>query len=221
MRAALFISALLLAACGAEAPVEAPGSEPPSAARRAPERGGLRPAAARALRERAHWYDGTRKRAIWVNRRRIVDLETGDRTRSLLKNEAPDAALVSVGPRTRVWRLTREGADARELAKALRRADPECRFAPAFHDAPSDDALMRVPTGRIVVRFPPDWSEDRVEDWARREGLPVVERLSLMGVVRVLDAGEGLAALERANAIHESGTVVWASPEWWKPLSRR
>ena len=118
-------------------------------------------------------------------------------------------------------RRVEDDRDARELVRTLRRVDPDCRFAPAYHDAASDDSLMRVPTGRIVVRFPADWTDDRVEAFARDEGLAIAERLPLQGVVCVLDAGEGMTAIERANAIHEAGTVVWASPEWWKPLSRR
>ena len=80
--------------------------------------------------------------------------------------------------------------------------------------------LMALPGG-MVVTFKPEWSDTQVREWASSKGLEVQQRLEIAGNWYVLRTEPGLASLEAANALQESGAVVAASPNWWKETTTR
>ena len=164
--------------------------------RDAPEPGRRPPVARLRLSESSHWYDGARKRTCWRNPELVVDFENGD--------APPDAEEVFATDVVHVYRV---------------RKIPGGRFVRVYHDGPSDRGLMRAPTGRIIVKFKPDWTAPAITTWAVQEGL---------GDARKLDFGKnlwafrgGADAIAKATGYHESGRFVWVSPDWWKSASKR
>lgn len=80
---------------------------------------------------------------------------------------------------------------------------------------------MRALPGNVIVRLDPSWSGQQVADWLRENRLSEVRRLPMGGNVLVLSSPPGLAALELANRLQQSGQVVSAQPEWWEQRSTR
>jgi len=214
---------VLVGACGASGPASDDGmigSPSPLAKRHSRGEDPLE-AAERPLHDTLSWYDGARKRRIWVDPEVLVETEPGDRGGDLVRRHAPGAAELPGSRRARRWRLASGDGDSRETARALAEADPRCRFSPAFHDAASDRSDMRALTGRILVRFRDEWSEEDVSAWIAARGFLSSRKLPIGRHVRVLEAGSGLDALETANRIHETEDVIWCSPEWSRALSPR
>ncbi|MBX7101158.1 MAG: hypothetical protein K1X89_25810 [Myxococcaceae bacterium] len=74
--------------------------------------------------------------------------------------------------------------------------------------------LMALPGG-IVVTFKPEWTDAQVREWSAAKGYPVRQKLAITGNWYVLGTPAGQASLDAANAVHQSGEVVSASPNWW------
>jgi len=154
------------------------------------------PVARLRLTEARHYYDGGRKCTCWLNPELVVDFSGGE--------APPGGEEILKTPAVRVYRV---------------QDMPGGRFVRVYHNGPSDRGTMRAPTGRIIVKFKPDWTAARIEAWVRQERLDDARKLDFGDhFYRFRVTGDALA---RANAYHESGLFAWVSPDWWKSASRR
>ena len=96
---------------------------------------------------------------------------------------------------------------------------PGDRFVRVYHDGPSDRGFMRAPTGRIIVKFKPDWTAPAITTWATAEGLGDAHKLGFGKNLWTFRVGAG--AIAKATGYHESGRFEWVSPDWWKSASKR
>lgn len=80
---------------------------------------------------------------------------------------------------------------------------------------------MRALPGNIIVRLDPNWSSAQVDAWLASQGLTKIGQLPMANNLLVLSAPPGLASLELANRLQESGTVISAQPDWWQQVERR
>lgn len=87
--------------------------------------------------------------------------------------------------------------------------------SPVFREGTSPAGRLMALPGGVIVQFRSDWTAAQVEDWIANHGYTVRQKLSITGQWYVLESPAGLASLETANAIHESGDVVSATPNWW------
>ena len=172
-------------------------------------------ASATAATQAMRYYDGQRWREVWVNDREVVEFVRPGQV-SASRSLAPAATLLVEGRGVRIWRLDQVGAPL-TLSRSLA---PAQQLSPVFHLSPAGGSRLAL-SGNIIVRFKPEWSAEQIQAWLATQNLAQVKVLSGMVATYVLSVGNGLDALARANAIQESGEVVYAMPEWWREVSKR
>lgn len=145
------------------------------------------------------WYDGGKPKQVWLDKSLVA--EFGQRTESVSKP-------VAVINGARLWR---------QDDQAVPRAQSEGRVSPILRDEGS--GRMRALPGNVIVQLDPSWSNEQITAWLSAHKLQETKRLS--NNVIVVTAPPGLASLELANRLHESGTVVSAQPDWWKQTGKR
>ena len=78
---------------------------------------------------------------------------------------------------------------------------------------------MTLPGG-VIVKFDASWDVTRIQSWMHERGH--VQYRSIIGKqVWLISTAPGLVSLNLANDIHESGDVVYASPNWARPRFTR
>ena len=75
-------------------------------------------------------------------------------------------------------------------------------------------------TGGIIVRFKAGWDEAAIRSWMAGQGFDSFEAI-VGDHIWLADTAPGIAGLRKANQIHESGEVVYATPNWWQARSLR
>ncbi len=168
-----------------------------------------------------YWYDGAKKRPVAADAGLLA--EFGRFEKGLSPAGESEAAVRSVSPKAeiesfpakgvRLWKLPPE-SDGESTASAASSKESAGRFSPVFRDGRG--GRMRALPGGIVVQLDPKLADKDVRAWARAKGLAIRKKLSLPGNYYVFDTKAGLEALEKANALHESGEVLSASPDWWQ-----
>lgn len=146
------------------------------------------------------WYDGGKPRQVVLDTSVVAEFDSAERA------AAPAAKSGAV-------RIRRQ--DDPVVARAASRG----QVSPVLRD--SAGGRMRALPGNVIVRLDPNWSSAQVDAWLAANGLAKVRQLPIGSNVLVISAPPGLASLELANRLHESGTVVSAQPEWWQQMVRR
>lgn len=173
--------------------------------------------AEKTLSQSMRYFDGLRWRYVWVSENEVVELIQDENDASVLRSLAPGAQLVKQSPRMRIWRLdqtTSAPVITRDLAGA-----GLVNFSPVFHLSASGGSRL-VLTGKLIVGFKQDIDLASVTAWADEQRLTFVKALSLPRAY-LFDAAGGLAAMEKANQIQESGIAEYAVPEWWREAYKR
>ncbi len=169
-------------------------------------------AAAAALSTRYVWHDTEGEHAVWLNPALVAEFNNRPQSASTVKRVHP-AAMAEPGSRgkARIWRLD----DAERVLQQVRTANPAGMYSPVFNDGPVDGARKRALPGGVIVYFKPEWTGLQISAWIASQGLSSGQKLAIGPNVYVLKTAPGLAALETANHIYQSGDVVSAEPNWW------
>jgi hypothetical protein len=93
--------------------------------------------------------------------------------------------------------------------------------SPVFRSGTSPAGRLMALPGGMVVNFKPEWTDGQVREFCAARKLVVQRKLELLGNWYVLETAAGRASLLAANALHESGQVLSASPNWWKQTDTR
>ncbi len=169
-----------------------------------------------ALTQTLRYYDGQRWRDVWVNDREVVEfIAPGQQGAARAITSA--ATLLVEGRGVRIWRLAPQAGGAVTLS---RRVAPERSLSPVFHLSPTGGSRLAL-SGNMVIRFKPEWSEAQIQTWLTTQGLTQLKVFSGLPATYVVRGGNGVDALLRANALQESGEVVYAMPEWWREINKR
>ena len=163
------------------------------------------------------YYDGLRWREIWLSEQEVAEVIQGQQDAALFRSLVPNAQLLQQGKTIRIWRLDRT-TSAPQLTRNLAGAGLT-QFSPVFYLSISGGTRL-VPSGKIMIRFNEDLNQAHLTDWANEQGLTLVKQMGLAATY-LFDAGDGMAALEKANRIQESGAVQYAVPEWWREAYTR
>ena len=147
------------------------------------------------------WYDGGKRREIHIDDALVAEFDGAS---------DPAATPVMRSNGVRVWRR-QDAAATRAVAAG--------KTSPVFRD--SAGGAMRALPGNVIVRLDPAWDAARIREWLAASGLTELRRLPIGGNVLVVASPPGLAALDLANRLQLSGTVVSAQPEWWEQRSPR
>ncbi len=95
------------------------------------------------------------------------------------------------------------------------------RASPVYREGDSPAGRLMALPGGVLVQFKPDWTDSQVREWALGKGLGLGQKLNIRGQWWVVNSEAGAASLELANALHASGSVLSASPNWWKQTMTR
>lgn len=137
-----------------------------------------------------HWYDGDRRRGLRVDERLRADFPEGK-------------AVLTERPAR-----TDKSLDGTTIAEAP--AD-----SPVFRDADSPAVKRALPGGVILTtRGPTDAAS--LERLLAGYGLSVARQLDADGIRWLVETAPGMAGLELANRLHESGEFAAAAPNWWR-----
>ena len=140
------------------------------------------------------WYDGGVPRTVWIDNSHVAELPG---------NNGGSREGIKIVP-----------ADEARSTGATARGNT----VPVFRDGPSGGRMRTIP-GNIIVQLHPDWNAAQVTQWLQANRLTEVHRMS--NNFLVIASPPGLASVELANRLQESGTVVYAQPDWWEQTKRR
>lgn len=162
---------------------------------------------------RHYFYDGNKKIVINPDASLVAEFGSAD-AQSAVKAAAPAAEELKAGAGGP--RLFKAPATSFKPRTAMGTAT-----SPVFRIGTSPGGRLMALPGGMVVTFKPEWTDAQVREFAASKGLEVQQRLEITGNWYVLRTEPGLASLDAANALHESGAVVAASPNWWKETVTR
>ena len=87
---------------------------------------------------------------------------------------------------------------------------------PAFRE----DGQLKTLPGGVIVKFSPTWDSGQIAQWMSDWGFTDYRPLGASHTW-IIATEAGLSSLELANRIHESGEVIYASPNWSVERQRR
>lgn len=91
------------------------------------------------------------------------------------------------------------------------------RTSPVFRDDASEKSARRALPGGVLLRFRPGTTRESRQALLERHGLRALREIGAGTGTWLVDAEPGIASLELANRLYESGDFAAASPNWWRP----
>ena len=166
-----------------------------------------------AAPENPFYFDGSTKITVTADPTLVAEFAKPGAKSAVLaaRPKAPELKTGSGGPR--VFRAP--------SASFKPRTETGSSTSPVFRLGTSPAGRLMALPGGMVVTFKPEWNDSQIRAWANAKGTPVDQRLNIKGNWYVLRTEPGLVALETANAVHASGEVLAASPNWWKETVTR
>ena len=83
-----------------------------------------------------------------------------------------------------------------------------------------DGGVRMTLPGGVIANFPKGWERARIDEWMSQRGVSSYRKVR-GGNTWMIDTEPGLPSLEFANRLHESGEVIYASPNWRVERKRR
>ncbi len=159
------------------------------------------------------WHDGTTEHRVWMDPAVIAEVGSSAPARQALAQASLLADQQAGTQMLRYWRVD-EGLSSTQLLARLKRDRTPGRFSPVLHDTPSPDGPIRLLPGNVVVILDPAWSNDVVGQWVERRHVRVLSTLPFGPNMLLLESEPGLAALDLANTLYQTGEVKAAFPDW-------
>lgn len=163
----------------------------------------------------AYYYDGDRKVAILAQADLVADFS---RQRSTAQSATATGqalpAKVAGDSVVRIYRASAAAALPADGATASSRS-------PVFRQGGTAAGRLMALPGGVLVKFRPEWSRAQVDAWLAARGLPAGQPLAIGPGWFLVGTPAGVAALEAANTLFESGEVLSASPNWWMQTSTK
>lgn len=114
----------------------------------------------------------------------------------------------------------RTSAKSQVLQPAAKAVEAK-RSSPVFRDAENEQSAKRALPGGVLVRLKPGTPPEAARVLLERHGLRVVRGIGSDPETLLVDAPPGIASLELANRLYESGDFAAASPNWWRPRAHK
>lgn len=138
-----------------------------------------------------YWYDGQTRRDLAVDQGRVAEFGAAKRGGS-----GQPAVRKSLGP------VNPKSLDA--------------DTSPMFVDATSPASARRALPGGVIVTLRPTMDPATLESALAPFGTRPVRPVGADGRRWLVEGAAGVASLELANRLHESGHFESASPNWWR-----
>lgn len=159
------------------------------------------------------YYDGSQARTVTLQRDLVADVVAADAKRSVPALVAGAVALPGVGDsQVRIYRVP---------AAAARAPAAPAAGLPVYREGDSPAGRLMALPGGVLVKFKADWNRERIDAFLAERGLAVERRLVMGGNWYRVGTPAGRASLDAANAIHATGQVLAASPNWWMQTATR
>jgi len=166
------------------------------------------------------WYDGQKKRTVWLNPNLAADFQGDSVQSNLLTKNYPGASVLRSHRSVRIWQLPAQlssqplsGSTPPNNGKSSKPIPPG--YSPVFHDKPTEAGRIRALPGNIIVYLNPAWNSEKITHWIENRGLEITKKIEIRPNAFILKTDSGIQALQLANALFESGDVVAAFPDWW------
>ncbi len=171
------------------------------------------------------WYDGDRKRMVWLNPQLVAEFNPNRENRSALKSVYASAKEIPSNQGTiRLWQLN-ETVTSKSAIQSLNdssaASDSKNHYSPVLHDSSASSGYKRALPGNIIVHLDPKWGQAEVDLWLVANSLEVVKKLNIGTNVFVIKTDPGLVSLETANRLYNTSEVVAAYPDWWTEMVTR
>jgi hypothetical protein len=159
-----------------------------------------------AVQAQTYYFDGSTKRVITLQSDLQAAFDESKVVKAFDTGTTVSETLISDGF-IRVYRVS---------APALRAPSTSMAgTSPVFREGNSPAGRLMALPGGVIAQFQPEWTAEQIGEWLANRGYAVRQKLNILGLWYLLESPAGLASLEMANAIHESGEVVSATPNWW------
>ncbi len=165
------------------------------------------------------WYDGDRKKSVWVNPELIAEFKLKPETSAQLRSLYAAKEVDVKSPYIRLWKI-KDHTSTKAVARSLK-SGTDSNLSPVLHDTASTHGVKRALPGNVLVQMKPDWSQKEIEAWFDAHALTVIKPLTFAPNTFLIQAESGLDSLKTANRIYETGDVVLASPNWWQEVVAR
>jgi hypothetical protein len=160
------------------------------------------------------WYDGLRERKVWLNPSLVVEFYPIDKNIRFKRIAGGQLRVVEdTSPSLRIWKVENTTLDL--TLRDLRNSPSMGQISPMFQDLPDSVGIKRALPGGVIVWFNSNWSDAQVMEWSQEQGLSIVKKIDIGPQVYLIETAAGLASLETANRINQSGEVESATPNWW------
>jgi hypothetical protein len=151
-----------------------------------------------AFAQQHYWYDGDARRPLWIASDVVADFSASRAEKSRVLRPA----------------LLAKGGDPTVIAAA---PAGTAATSPVFRDGRSEKDRPRALPGGVILTLKPGTPEAQRAALFARHGLAQARALGGAGNVWLAETPAGLAALELANRLYESGDFAAAAPNWWQP----
>lgn len=156
------------------------------------------------------WYDGSKQKTVYLDETMIADFNPQSvATTKAAHNSNLSAAKTING--TRLWKLT--SGSSKSALNSIKSKNQAGSYSPVFRT--SQGGQMRALPGSIIVQFASDWDESKIRQWTVENGQTISSKASFGTNFYILTSPAGLASLEIANRLYETGDVLLATPNWW------
>ncbi|MEQ1914442.1 MAG: hypothetical protein HOP24_04645 [Sideroxydans sp.] len=167
------------------------------------------------------WYDGPLAQTVWVNPHALAEFNATPQSAKALSKADAQAKMSGAEHAPNGLRIWQVQQPTGIVTKALTVSNPTGQYSPVFHDGSSSSAQMRALPGNMIVYLNPTWDAAAVNQWIAAHQLEVVKKLNGGNNIFVFKTAPGLDALNKANALYQSGEVVAAFPDWWTEVTTR
>jgi hypothetical protein len=145
-----------------------------------------------------YWYDGGVQRSLWLDATRSAAFSTRDPKAAVMR--ARPAGDATAAP-------AKASGGGSELSETT---------SPVFKDEAGDGGHRRALPGGVVATLREPMSDADARTLIARHGAVALRPIGNTGMWLV-ESPAGVASLELANRLHESGAFASASPNWWQP----
>jgi len=159
------------------------------------------------------WYDGGQERRVYLAPQLVADFAGG------VKSARPEAREIHARGGAVLYELEGE-SDLGSLRSTLGARGVDAAVSPVFYDDGAGAGRRRALPGNVVVEFAAERGAETVSAWAEEEGLTILRKLSF-GNYYLVQSPAGLASLDLANRLQQSGAVRSAQPNWWTEVVTR
>jgi hypothetical protein len=155
------------------------------------------------------WYDGEIQRKVWIDNEKIAEFDSQSEVKNVYKDAQKVDGQFGV---TTIWKLGPSTSSV-QASRSLRSQNKALKVSPVFTSG--NEFSMRSLPGNVIIVFKKGWSEDRIQAWSQNQKIKILRKLEFTDNAYLIETDSGLASLQTANRLFETGEVEISQPDWW------